>query len=221
MELDWQAIGTVFLDLDGTLLDLHFDQHFWQQHVPACYARKHGIALSEAREVLLPMFAQMRGRLEWYCLDYWSRRLDMEMLNMKAEVEHLIRVHPHVVAFLQAVRGSGTSVVLTTNADRDSVALKMARTGLARYFDVMVSAHQLRAPKEEPIFWERLQELVPFVPRETLLVDDNLEALSRAREYGIRYLRAVARPDSRASRVDSGDFTAIADFSEIMPPGPG
>lgn len=218
MKLDWHEIGTVLLDLDGTLLDLHFDQHFWQQHLPGCYARKYGLSLQEARTILLPLFAQMEGRLEWYCLDYWSRRLGMDIVNLKAEVEHLIQVHPHVVSFLQAVRDAGKRVVLTTNADSGSVALKMARTGLARYFDVMVSAHQLGAPKEESVFWEYLQERVPFVPQQTLLVDDNLEALSCARNYGIRYLYAVLRPDSRARKRGSGRFHAIADFSEIMPP---
>ena len=34
----WRDIDTVFLDMDGTLLDLHFDIHFWQTHVPRRYA---------------------------------------------------------------------------------------------------------------------------------------------------------------------------------------
>jgi len=222
MGLDWQDIHTVLLDLDGTLLDLHFDQHFWQQHLPRSYARKHGLRLAQAKAILIPMFADMEGHLEWYCLDYWSRRLGMDIVNMKAEVEHLIQVHPHVVSFLQAVRDSGKTVMLTTNADIGSMALKMARTGLSRYFDVMVSAHQLHVPKEQVRFWERLQGVESFLPQQTLLVDDNVSALASARAYGIRHLRAVTRPDSRDDHcVDSGGFEAIIDFSEIMPPVPG
>ncbi len=221
MKLDWREIKTVLLDLDGTLLDLHFDQYFWQRHLPACYARRHGLALGEARSLLLPMFARMEGRLEWYCLDYWSRRLDMDILSLKAEVAHLIQVHPHVMEFLLAVRRSGRRVVLTTNADDGSVALKMARTGLTSYFDVMVSAHQLGAPKEAPEFWAHLRRRIGFAPRQTLLVDDNRAVLSCARDHGIRYLRAVARPDSRAGGMDGGPFHAISDFREIMPPGQG
>ncbi|HBT55971.1 MAG TPA: haloacid dehalogenase, partial [Pseudomonas sp.] len=33
--LNWNAIDTVLLDMDGTLLDLHFDNHFWLEHMPA------------------------------------------------------------------------------------------------------------------------------------------------------------------------------------------
>ncbi len=34
MTLNWSGIDTVLLDMDGTLLDLAFDRHFWLEHVP-------------------------------------------------------------------------------------------------------------------------------------------------------------------------------------------
>lgn len=41
--IDWSAIDTVLLDMDGTLLDLHFDNHFWQHHLPLRFAERHGL----------------------------------------------------------------------------------------------------------------------------------------------------------------------------------
>src|SRR5688572_6670841 len=32
--IDWNAVDTVLLDMDGTLLDLHFDNYFWLTHLP-------------------------------------------------------------------------------------------------------------------------------------------------------------------------------------------
>ena len=32
--MDWKSITAVFLDMDGTLLDLYFDNYFWHEHVP-------------------------------------------------------------------------------------------------------------------------------------------------------------------------------------------
>ena len=37
-------IDTVLLDMDGTLLDLHYDNHFWLEHLPQRYAELHGIS---------------------------------------------------------------------------------------------------------------------------------------------------------------------------------
>ncbi|KEP73664.1 nucleotidase, partial [Microbacterium sp. SUBG005] len=34
LNIDWQAVDTVLLDMDGTLLDLAFDNYFWQKLVP-------------------------------------------------------------------------------------------------------------------------------------------------------------------------------------------
>ena len=52
--LDWNNISTVLLDMDGTLLDLHFDNYFWQHHVPVRYAEKHKLELDDARNFLFP-----------------------------------------------------------------------------------------------------------------------------------------------------------------------
>lgn len=33
-DIAWQEVDTVLLDMDGTLLDLAFDNYFWQTLVP-------------------------------------------------------------------------------------------------------------------------------------------------------------------------------------------
>ena len=40
--LPWSGIDTILLDMDGTLLDLHYDNHFWQVYVPEKFAEKPG-----------------------------------------------------------------------------------------------------------------------------------------------------------------------------------
>ena len=42
--IDWEHIDTVLLDMDGTLLDLHFDNYFWTQHLPGVYARENRLS---------------------------------------------------------------------------------------------------------------------------------------------------------------------------------
>ena len=49
---DLKQVDTILLDMDGTLLDLHFDNHFWLEHVPKCYANKHDIPLDKANLLL-------------------------------------------------------------------------------------------------------------------------------------------------------------------------
>lgn len=215
--VDWQQVRSVFLDMDGTLLDLNFDNYFWQEHVPLRYAEKHGLTPEDAKTRLYPRFRSVEGTIDWYCVDYWTRELGLDIALLKEEVDHLIAVHPHVTDFLDQVREAGKRVVLVTNAHQKSVDLKMARTRLGGHFDRVVCAHQFRVPKEERSFWERVHEVEPYRPASTLLVDDNLAALRSAKAYGIAHLLAVFKPDTRGPEKDVGEFDAIRHFTDIMP----
>ena len=54
--IDWKTITTVFLDMDGTLLDLYFDNYFWHEHVPLRFSQKHSMALDDAKQKLLARY---------------------------------------------------------------------------------------------------------------------------------------------------------------------
>ena len=218
MKLDWPTIRTVFLDMDGTLLDLHFDNYFWREHVPLRYAQMHGLDLMQAKEDLFPRFQKAEGTMEWYCVDYWSNELGLDIAMLKEEVDHLIAVFPHVTDFLDAVRKNGLRVVLVTNAHGKSLALKMDRTRLGGHFDALICSHDFGIPKENPEFWIRLQDRESFDRQFTLLVDDSLSVLRSAEQYGIRHLLAVLQPDTRGPVRDIVEYPAIHSFLEIMPP---
>jgi HAD superfamily hydrolase (TIGR01509 family) len=215
--LDWENIDSVLLDMDGTLLDLNFDNHFWQTHMPARYAQARGLTPDQAREELQARYHARAGSLEWYSVDYWEIELEMDIMRLKEEVAHLIAVHPAVTDFLAFARSAGKRIVLATNAHHKSVTLKMARTGLKPHFDAIVTSHELGLPKEDPGFWRRLQHLAPFDPERSILVDDSLPVLDSARIFGIRHLVAVRRPDTQQPEKDTGDYRAIRSFAELMP----
>lgn len=214
--IDWEKIDTVLLDMDGTLLDLNFDNHFWQEFVPSRYAWRHNLSLEASKCFLEPLFKSMEGKIEWYCLDYWSRELQLDIAGLKAEISGLIAVLPHVMEFLEKLKASTRRVLLVTNAHRDSLGLKMEKTCLQPFFDAIVCAHDYGVPKEHADFWLCLQSQYPFDKQRTLLVDDSLAVLKSGRRYGIRYLIAVAQPDSRRVPRQTGDFASIDDFRALM-----
>ena len=70
----WTQVDSILLDMDGTLLDLHFDNHFWLEHVPRRYGEKHGMSPAAAKAELYPRFRAIEGTLNWYCVDHWTPR---------------------------------------------------------------------------------------------------------------------------------------------------
>lgn len=215
--INWTNIDTVFLDMDGTLLDLHFDNHFWREHVPLRFAELHQLDIPSAKKHLYPIFRRAEGSMQWYCVDYWSNELGLDIAELKREVKHLINIHPHVIQFLDALRATDKHVSLVTNAHMKSLELKMQHTRLAGHFDNIVCSHDYGLPKEIPEFWQRLHDKFPYTPASTLLIDDSLPVLRSAHSYGIAHLLAVLTPDTKAPKKDVAEFDAINSFDDIMP----
>ena len=206
---DWSRIDWVLLDMDGTLLDLNFDNYFWLELIPERYAHRHGLTLEQARQRLTPQFAAKQGTLDWYCTDYWTRELEIDIAELKREVRDRVRFLHGAEDFLNKLRERSARVALVTNAHQNSLSVKAQQTGLLRYFDAVVSSHRFGKPKEHPGFWQQLRDELQFDPARCLFIDDSVAVLRTAREFGIGQIFAVSRPDS------SGPARKITEFEFI------
>ena len=216
IKVDWQQIKTVFLDLDGTLLDLHFDNHFWLEYVPIHFADKHAISVADAKHQLSNLYGEFGGTLNWYCVDFWTERIGLDIRSLKEDVSHKIAIRPYVEEFLQMLHDRGKRVVLVTNAHPASIAIKMKKTELDKYLNRIISSHEYGMAKEEPGFWQKLNAEEPFERQATLFIDDNLAVLKSADDYGIEHLRAIRLPDSQGKEIHTKDFAVIENYREII-----
>lgn len=215
--VDWERVDTVLLDMDGTLLDLHFDNRFWIELLPMRWGEQRGMNYEQAAAELYPLFKAREGTLEWYSTTFWRETLGLDIVTMKSELAHLVQVLPGVENFLQAVRDSGRRLVLVTNAHDDTLEFKLARIQIGQYFDAMYTSHQFGLPKEAKGFWERVQETEPFDKSHALFADDSLRVLENARVYGIAQLICMRQPDSTQEPREIKDYPAIVSLQEIMP----
>ncbi|GAA5143338.1 GMP/IMP nucleotidase [Thalassotalea piscium] len=214
--LDWSKITTVLLDMDGTILDLHFDNHFWLEHLPKRYSELANISVEQATEKLVSHYQRVEGTIAWYCLDYWAEQTQLPITQLKREVQHLIRLRDDAHDFLVALKQSGREVILVTNAHPDSLSLKVERTQLDQYFDQLYSTHEFGATKESQLLWQRLQQKQGFNNESTLFVDDNITILNSAKNFGIEHLLAVANPDSQQAAKKIDTYPSITDFNCLL-----
>lgn len=217
MFIDWNDIDTVLLDMDGTLLDRHFDDHFWLEHVPKRWASIEQTSVEYAKGHLYELFRSQENTLNWTDLDYWSDRLKLDIPLLKREVEHLIAVHPYVIEFLLFLKRHGKTVWLVTNAHSKTVDLKMERTLIGPYFDGIISAHQVGVPKEDDRFWGLLQNFIDYTPDRTMLGEDSEANLFTAERFGIRYLIYISCYSSKITPRQSEKFATIDYFNRLIP----
>ncbi len=201
--------------MDGTLLDLAYDKRFWEEHLPRRVAESRGIAVEEAHRLMRPIFDSTAGTLDWYCINYWSRALALDIVAMKRSTRHEIDWLPEARAFLDRVRASGRRLVLVTNAHPEIFAIKDAHLGIRRRFDAVYSSHDFGVPKENAEFWRRLAAREPFDPARTLFADDNAAVLEAARAHGIRWVYAVRRPVHRAPARAANGFAGVDSVLEL------
>ncbi len=214
---DWKKIETVLLDMDGTLLDKHFDDYFWEQYVPEHYSLKHDISVDDARKELLQRYQKVENTLCWTDLDYWSEQLGLDIPELKTGLNHLIAVHPFVPEFLHFCRRIEKRIFLVTNAHPKTLSIKLEKTAIGHLFDHIVCAEEIGFAKEEKMFWQRLEQHLGFNKSTTLLADDTEKVLRSADEYGIGMLIFVARPSSRKPVDYSSRYPSIEYFNELIP----
>ncbi len=214
--INWNEIETVMLDMDGTLLDKHFDDYFWEEHVPTVYAQLNGLNFWDAYDELMGKYRSKEGTLEWTDIDYWSKELGLNIVEMKAKMNHLIQVHPFVIDFLKFCQQNLKKVYLVTNAHSKTLAIKMANTDIEPYFDRIVCSEEIGVAKEDPFFWEKLEKLLNIDREKSLLADDNEDVLQSAEKYGVKYLIFVAKSSSMKPVVYSKKYPSIIFFKELM-----
>jgi 5'-nucleotidase len=214
---DWGRIDTVLLDMDGTILDLKFDNTFWGEIVPSKYAAARDLELEAAKAHLRTAYAAKQGTLDWYCIDYWSRELELDLEELKRGAREQIAWLPQAERFIHAIRALGQRLVLVTNAHATTLAIKDEHLDFRGHFDAVYSSHEFGSPKESAPFWSALMAAERFDRERTLFVDDSLPVLRAAREFGVAWIYAIARPDSSQPRREIAEFPAVNSIDELMP----
>ena len=210
--LDWTRIDHVLLDMDGTLLDLHFDNYFWQHWVPLHYAQQQALDLDDAKQRLMEKYSQVRGHIHWYCLDYWQAQLDLDIRQLKQRIKDKIAYRPGAEDFLRRIQALGKECLLVTNAHRASLDLKVQQTQLDSYFDALISSHDYGMAKEHPAFWQHLEAATGINPERSLFIDDSAAVLAAADAFGIAQVWGIARPDSQQATTPSHAYPLVTEF---------
>ena len=214
--IDWRSIDDVLLDMDGTLLDLHYDATFWLNNVHSIVANLTGEPEHVIQERFHRELKRHEGTLAWYCTDYWADFFGIDLIEAKQQLAHLIRFRPHAEQFLNVLNSLPLRTLIATNAHPDVIQLKLNVVPLEDMVDGIVSSHQYGVAKEHPDFWRALFDEYAINPDRALFMDDSSKVLDAADRAGVREVVEIRHPNlSEPPR--STWKQGIDDFDVLLP----
>lgn len=215
--IDLSRVDTLLLDMDGTLLDLHFDDHFWLQYMPANLPENHGFDAHQMQTHFYEPMQSTRGSLDWYCVDHWSERLDLPVMQDMARHRHLIRWRPGTTDFLRLARKAGKRIIIATNAHREVWQLKADTLDLIHRVDAVVSSHDYGKPKEDGHFWQSIVNQYQLDLTRCAFFDDSDAVLASAVRHGVGLVVGIEHPNSHRPARTLEHAPVIRDFSDLIP----
>jgi putative hydrolase of the HAD superfamily len=218
--VDWTKVDHVLLDMDGTLLDLAFDNDFWGHQIHAHYAALNKLSYESVVHKFEPLFRSVEGTLSWYSTDHWSEQYNFDLIALSHQYKAQIRWLDHAESFLSDLRDRGIRTTILTNAHPDIVTLKDSVTRIRDCVDSVISSHEIGYAKEHASFWKEAFLLANVTQHDldndcVMFFDDSSPVLTAAISAGIRYSVMICAPDStRPPKMPTTQY-AINSFNDI------
>ena len=207
----------IIFDMDGTLLDLAYDDFIWNHLLPIRYAETHHCSLEHSRHTLSEFYQEHNHTLNWYSSRFWTAKVGVDVLAMQIEHKARVALREGCIELLAYLKNNGYPIWLATNADEAGLAFKLEKTGIGKYFDVMVSSETLGHAKEFQPFWEKLQATHPFNASFCYFIDDTEKVLHGAKNFGIENLYSIAQPSSANAPRSSCNYPMLDALTDLIP----
>ena len=211
-----KVMKNFLIDLDGVILNLDYDNFFWQKHIPKVYAELHKISFKDACLVTKQIFNYKRKTKDWYDIDYWSNMLNVDIKKEKEDNIEKIDIMKGAVEFLESLVKKNKNLFLITNAHEKTLKIKLKKYNIKKYFKDIICSHQLSYIKEEIQFWYILKNKLNISFKNSVLIEDTLDNLIAAHSAGLENLIYISKEESKSRIINPLTVKSLSDLSSTF-----
>lgn len=181
-------------DNDGLLLDT---EEVWTRGEQVLYGRRGLDFKLEHKQELVGQNAAAAGVILEGRLGEPGRAAEIiaELdLVVMSELEQGVEPMPGAVDVLSAVREMGTPVGIVSNSPRAFLDRALEKAGLTDRFDLILSAHEVAAPKPAPDPYLEACRRLGVEPAEAIALEDSPTGVAAARAAGMTVIGVPSVP---------------------------
>ena len=165
----------ISFDVDGTLVDLEYNDLIWFKEIPELVAKKKKISFEKSLKYVYEEYTKLgEHNLNWYDINYWIShfRLTASPEEILEKYESQVKIFPEVIPLLEELKKNFMLIVITA-MPREFLIPKMKK--LEKYFKFAFSALSDFKELKNSEIYSKISKTLKVVPEQILHIGDHWE----------------------------------------------
>ena len=169
------TLKIISFDVDGTLVDLEYNDLIWFKEIPELVAKKKKISFEKSLKFVHEEYTKLgEYNLNWYDINYWISYFSLGISPNKIfeKYESQVKIFPEVTLLLEELRKNFILIVITA-MPREFLIPKMKK--LEKYFKFSFSALSDFKELKNSEIYSKISKALKVHPEQILHIGDHWE----------------------------------------------
>ncbi|HZK12174.1 MAG TPA: HAD family hydrolase [Atribacterota bacterium] len=169
------TLKIISFDVDGTLIDLEYNDLIWFKEIPELIAKKKRISFEKSLKYVGEEYNKLgEHNLNWYDINYWVTYFGIKVSpkNILEKYESQVKIFPEVISLLEELKKNFILIVITS-MPREFLIPKMKK--LEKYFKFSFSALSDFKELKNSEIYSKISKTLNVRPAQILHIGDHWE----------------------------------------------